>query len=272
MLPTLDYYVLIDTYPVVMSRRIAAALGAGLVALVALTMVEPQAAAHAAYKYSNPDDESTVAQAPTEIWAEYTEPPTDASYLQVYDPCGAQVDNGDSRADPAQNRVYITMSSGRAGTYQVDWFVDSAVDAHSTRGTFTFTVTNGEPCPGAETEKEDTERRAQPAPRRESSNRNAPDTASDLAAGDAPLAGSTGGRRDRSEQRDATDRTRASGRDRSRETESVAAADTGEVKPQEPGLFEGIPVAGLLLALGLAAGIGGAGGLIYAGIMGYNRS
>jgi hypothetical protein len=40
---------------------------------------------------------------------------------------------------------------------------------------------------------------------------------------------------------------------------------------QRGGLFEDIPVSGALVALGLAALIGAAGGFVYAGIMGPKR-
>lgn len=36
---------------------------------------------------------------PSEVWAEFTEPPAPGSTLKVYDGCGAQVDNGDSRVE-----------------------------------------------------------------------------------------------------------------------------------------------------------------------------
>jgi methionine-rich copper-binding protein CopC len=254
-------------------KKASIAATTALVALLALAGFAP-AGAHAAYKYSSPDDESTVEEPPTEIWAEYTEPPTDASYMKVYDPCGLQVDNADSRAEAARNRVYITMSSDRAGTYQVDWFVDSAVDAHSTRGTFTFTVTDGEPCPGHEPEREE----AASDGRAESGGAGGGRTdensgSSDLAAervDPADEAQRRGG--DRVAENDRA-RARQSGRDvgRRRDSPRVAAPEDGELKPEEPGIFEGIPAGGLVLGFTMAALIGAAGGLIYAGIMGYNR-
>ena len=53
------------------------------------------------------------------------------------------------------------------------------------------------------------------------------------------------------------------------EDETVVGADPPE--PEEPGLFTGIPIGGAIAGLLLASIIGAAGGLIYAGIMGYRR-
>jgi hypothetical protein len=39
--------------------------------------------------------------------------------------------------------------------------------------------------------------------------------------------------------------------------------------PEQPGIFEDIPLGGAVVALLMAAVIGAGGGLIYAGIMGY---
>ena len=52
----------------------------------------------------------------------------------------------------------------------------------------------------------------------------------------------------------------------------AAAGDRGRRQTGErEGLFEDIPIPGLLISLGIAALIGAAGGLIYAGIMGPKR-
>ena len=236
------------------------------------------AAAHAAYKFSNPDDESRVSQSPTEIWAEYTEPPTNASYLKVFDPCGDQSDNGDSRADPTQNRVYITQSSNRAGVYRVEWFVDSAADAHSTRGTFTFTVADGEPCPGAEPEQESEKERSAPEQPRERTGvgGTAPET-SDREAGSEPASG-TSNHGDKAGDRQAAEegakgKGRGAGNEGADEPNAApVAAPQGEPDgAEDPGLLEGIPIGGLVVALTIAAAIGAAGGFIYAGIMGYHK-
>lgn len=117
-------------------------------ALVALTCAAAPAGAHAAYRASDPADEETVAQAPSSVWAEFTEPVTLDSRLEVYDPCGERVDGGDSSV--TGYRITVSMASERAGTYTVAFSVISAVDGHPTQGSFTFRAAQGEPCPGAE--------------------------------------------------------------------------------------------------------------------------
>ncbi|MEA2448039.1 MAG: CopC domain, partial [Actinomycetota bacterium] len=116
-------------------------------ALLLVCLVAAPAWGHAAYKGSDPADESSVTSSPSEIWAEYTEPPGPGSHMEVFDPCGDQVDGGDSRYDGY--KLYVSMSGTHSGTYRATWFVNSAADSHSTRGEFTFAVTQGEPCPGA---------------------------------------------------------------------------------------------------------------------------
>jgi len=110
------------------------------------------AAAHAAYKASDPADGSSVSSPPSRVIAEFTEPVVQDSYLEVYDPCGARVDNGDSLV--ASDRITVTMSADKQGTYTVIFNVVSAVDGHNTSGDFTFSSTGGAPCPGAEPEPE----------------------------------------------------------------------------------------------------------------------
>src|SRR5687768_11788939 len=71
------------------AKRMAAAIG--LAAMMSGVLVAP-AFGHAAYKDSSPADKATVPEPPTEVWAEFTEPPesSEASRLEVYDPCGAR--------------------------------------------------------------------------------------------------------------------------------------------------------------------------------------
>ena len=114
-----------------------------------MALVEP-ALGHAAYSHSDPANEATVSAPPNEVWAEFTEPPAGGSTLKIYDECGAQVDNGDSRIEAF--RLYITMSSSASGTYRVAYRVLSAYDNHVTTGDFTFQSTGGEDCAGDEEE------------------------------------------------------------------------------------------------------------------------
>lgn len=115
----------------------------------ALSLLLPvPAGAHAAYDGSNPPDEGTVSSPPAEVWAEFTEPPAEGSTLQIVDPCGQRVDAGDYRY--FGYRVTVSMSADKQGTYSANWHVVSDLDSHPTSGTFTFTSTGGEACPGSE--------------------------------------------------------------------------------------------------------------------------
>ncbi len=74
---------------------IAARVAGAALFVVALVLPIAPAWGHAAYTGSDPPDEGTVARPPSEVWAEYSEPIGPGSYLKIYDPCGARVDNGD---------------------------------------------------------------------------------------------------------------------------------------------------------------------------------
>jgi methionine-rich copper-binding protein CopC len=253
-------------------RSAAATLAVWLVGAIVAT----HAGAHAAYKASNPADESSMTQAPGEIWAEYTEPLQEGSWMKVFDPCGDQVDAGDVRVEGY--RMYISMSGATQGTYKVTWLAASAIDPHTTKGTFVFTVTQGESCPGEEPAREgEPESGSDPGP---DGGGDAPEQSSDddaVSSDGAPVSSGDDSRSKVERDRDAGRNGSGSARSRDdrgddevlaqRETDGGAPAD----EPSQPGLLTGIPIGGLALALAIAAAIGAAGGFIYAGIMGYHR-
>ncbi|MDQ3646148.1 MAG: copper resistance protein CopC, partial [Actinomycetota bacterium] len=129
-----------------LTTRVRTAAAGLLVALAALGLSAAPAAAHASYSGSDPADDSTVSAPPSQVWAEFTEPLAEGSHLIVYDPCGDQVDNGDSQV--TAYRVTISMNAEAAGTYTVHFAVVSSLDSHPTRGSFNFTSSGGSPCPG----------------------------------------------------------------------------------------------------------------------------
>lgn len=281
MLPILAYYGRIRPRLSVMTSQRARFVAIAIIGLAIVGASITPVSAHAAYKSSDPADESTVPSAPSQIWAEFTEPPDNASRMQVFDPCGDQVDAGDSRSDGY--RVYVSMSGSRAGTYRVTFFVNSAVDNHPTRGEFTFTVADGEECPGAEpreprkrdgSQDRDSQQPSEPqndpaagdgdAP---VSSNDQPDSDAGAADGDRNSGGPAGRGRQGQSSGDRPDN--GSERDRAPDEGTLVAADPPE--PEEPGLFTGIPIGGLVVALLMASIIGAGGGLIYAGIMGYRR-
>lgn len=257
-------------------RRIGTVVCCGAVAAV---LLPAPARGHAAYKQSSPADRSTVASPPSSVWAEYTEPPTPSSYMRVFDPCGRQVDHGDSRV--TAYRLTVSMTAGTAGMYRVEWAVISAFDGHPTRGSFAFTSTSGAPCPGAQEEGETGGGsppdggargpaatggggRAEPsgragAPATESTSSN---TARPVNEGDRSA---NAGARRRRARADDDPAVKAVGAPRS----DAEGDDVEEPSADDEGA--GIPLDGLVVGLVLAALIGAAGGHVYAGIVGPKR-
>jgi methionine-rich copper-binding protein CopC len=117
------------------------AAAAGLIVLIAAA----PALAHPKVVSRTPEDGSTVDQPPSQVSVEFDEAVTNAD-LDVFDPCGDQVDNGSPEA-----RLYtvsVGMSADKAGTYTVQWEVISE-DSHNVSGSWTFTSSGGSACPGS---------------------------------------------------------------------------------------------------------------------------
>lgn len=250
-----------------MGRRKIFSLVAGTVFLAALSGT---AWAHPAYKASDPPSGSSVSSPPGELWVEFTET-IEGGKLEVFDACDAQVDNGDSTENLTSDRLTVSLSASTQGTYRVDWSVLGS-DGHPTRGSFTFSVSGGEECAGEEPPPSQDDPREGNQPR-EREDRQGSDPAPVGAPGTDT--GRQGGQGDRPSRAD--DGTRAGeGREdrtnarRDRTAEAVAAPeDPQESAPtSNPGIWDGIPIGDFLVALGVAAVIGAAGGRIYAGIMG----
>lgn len=121
-------------------RRFAAA---GVFVLLALPATP--AFAHAEYKESNPVHKSSVSAPPSEVWADFTEPPAGSSRLEIYDPCGQRVDS--ETWDITAYRLSAPLSSDKKGAYTARFYVTSDLDSHVTTGNFTFISTSGAPCP-----------------------------------------------------------------------------------------------------------------------------
>ena len=236
-----------------------------VLALLAVVAVPTPARAHASYKTSDPPNRSKVGSAPASLWAEFTEPLASGSYLQVFDPCGERVDNDDTQI--SGYRMSVTQASARSGTYTVRFRALSTLDPHEVNGSFTFTATEGEPCPGAE-----------PQPDPEEPDESEPD---DPSRADAPeedqpevAAGAPGS--DEPEQKDSAERNkkvsqggkkpaRAEGDRKPRKMTKVLAQRRDR---PERGLLDDIPVGSFAISLAISALIGAAGGKVYAGIMG----
>lgn len=238
---------------------------------VALVAAAPVALAHAAYKSSDPADRSTVASPPSRVTAEFTEPLTQSSSLQVFDPCGNRVDQGDSNVSGYQ--MSVSMSGEAAGTYVVDFTAQSALDSHTTRGSFSFTSSGGASC-GGDPEP------AQPpsggggggaggsrggggsggggaAPQDPAAPGGPADTGATGSGGGGPAGGTANGR----------GRVRNPGGGGSGNAGPVAFQNTGDQAPaDEPAPWD-LPVDGVVIAFALCVMIGAAGGRVYAGIV-----
>jgi methionine-rich copper-binding protein CopC len=260
--------------------RGAASLTLGL--LLSLLFWAP-AYAHAAYESSDPADGATVSNPPSRVTAEFTEPVVDDSTLEVYDPCGTRVDNGDSLV--AADRITVSMSADKQGTYRVHFSVVSSVDGHPTSGDFGFTSSGGSPCPGEESaEEEPSEGSGGAEGNGQSDDGSAGNTGSDQPGGSSSRSGAgsqadTGSRE--MNERAGEDRARGNNSETTRmdsarvktsraerAAQDVASAPTALSVSDIASIWHGIPLQDFLIALMVAAVIGGAGGFVYAGIMG----
>jgi copper resistance protein C len=103
-----------------------------------LGLVTGEAGAHAFLDHAEPRVGNTVATAPREVTLWFTQKLEPAfSSIAVTNSAGQRVDTGKARVSGSQ--MSVSLRSGGAGTYRVDWRVLS-VDTHTTDGSFTFRV------------------------------------------------------------------------------------------------------------------------------------
>jgi methionine-rich copper-binding protein CopC len=97
--------------------------------------------AHAFLKDAEPAVGSTVETSPKEVRIRFTENIEPAfSSTQVFDASGKQVDKRNMHLDPSDHALlHVSLPHLGAGTYKVLWRVVS-VDAHVTKGNFTFRI------------------------------------------------------------------------------------------------------------------------------------
>jgi len=97
-----------------------------------------EAAAHALLDHAEPRVGNKVATAPREVTLWFTQKLEPAfSTITVTNPAGQRVDTGKTRV--SGNQMSVSLRSGGAGTYRVNWRVLSA-DTHTTDGNFSFQV------------------------------------------------------------------------------------------------------------------------------------
>jgi methionine-rich copper-binding protein CopC len=117
-----------------MSRSIFLALWISLV-------LSGVARAHAFIDHAEPAAGGKVQKSPDEVRIWFTEEIEPVfSSIKVLDASGKQIDKGNTRADPSNRALlHLSLPPLKAGTYKVVWRVVS-VDAHVTKGDFTFQV------------------------------------------------------------------------------------------------------------------------------------
>ena len=249
--------------------RLAAIAGAAIAFVVLGTGT---AFAHATYKSSNPADESTVSSAPGEITAEFTEPMSNGSYMDVTDPCGRDSGSGSTQTGSSMS---VQNSSTAAGTYVVFWRAAS-IDGHITEGEFTFTASGGDPCPGEEEEKSSSGGGGGAGGNGGSSGGSGSGGGDDGGgSGTAADPGSTKGHEGHSRDqhgkhgRGVMDKNRNKNGSGSAETsDTTLAGGSQRDVPDPPSAIEGIPIDGLIFTLAVAALIGAAAGKIYVSLSG----
>jgi copper transport protein len=106
-----------------------------------LLMPADDAVAHAVLRDSSPKDGTLLDVAPTEVVADFTEPPDlGLSEMTVVGGLGT-VESGELQRIPGPgNQVRITLPALGKGVYTVTWRVLSRVDGHVTAGAFSFGV------------------------------------------------------------------------------------------------------------------------------------
>jgi len=112
--------------------------------LLALAMFVTPVLAHALLLRSIPEANATLERAPAQVELFFSET-VDQSFttISVFDSNGVQVDNADSKIDPADStHLTVSVRSLPDGIYTVAWKALSAVDGHVTTGAFPFAVGN----------------------------------------------------------------------------------------------------------------------------------
>ena len=115
--------------------------------------------AHAAYQSSDPEPRARLDEAPASVTVAYSEPPTTDSNFSVTDGCGRGV-AGD--IEVLNKTIEATVGDAQPGRWTVEWAVLSAVDGHTTRDRFTFTVAGEADCSAATADDEPTDEDPEP--------------------------------------------------------------------------------------------------------------
>jgi copper transport protein len=122
-------------------RRLAFFAACGLGGIV---LVGGAAEGHANYVRSNPASDARLVKPPAEVRIELSEPPDPkGSDIQVLDTSGKRHDKGDVGPSGDPNGLRVSLEPIPDGGYTVAWTTTSAVDGHTTKGSFAFVVGTG---------------------------------------------------------------------------------------------------------------------------------
>lgn len=126
--------------------RLAARVLLSLSVTLCVIALPGVAQAHAAYVGSDPEPRTRLDAAPASITVDYAEPPTTDSVFSVVDGCGRDVA---SDIEVLNRTIEATVEDAQPGEWTVEWTVLSAVDGHTTRDSFRFTVAGDADCSAA---------------------------------------------------------------------------------------------------------------------------
>jgi methionine-rich copper-binding protein CopC len=115
---------------------------AALAVVLGMSCAVPSAAAHALLRSSEPAAGAALSTAPAAVTLHFTEQPdAGLSVVRVLDSDGRAVAATPVRPVPGDGRAVTTgLPSLPRGVYTVDWRTTSAVDGHTTVGSFSFGV------------------------------------------------------------------------------------------------------------------------------------
>ena len=113
-------------------------------ALGGVVLFGAAADAHANYVRSNPAADVRLVKPPTEVRIEFSElPDPKGSDIEVLDTSGKRHDKRDVGLSGDPNGLKVSLEPIADGGYTVAWTAKSAVDGHTTKGSFAFVVGSG---------------------------------------------------------------------------------------------------------------------------------
>ncbi len=122
--------------------RFARATAAGFTLLVLAFVLAPAALAHAVFVSADPAPGATLRSPPPSVRMVFSEPLNGSlSGIDVYSSAGRPVRLGRARVEPGSPRAFeVALPGLRPDRYTVVWHTVSAIDGHTRRGSYTFTL------------------------------------------------------------------------------------------------------------------------------------